>query len=290
MRVMLMQARATGATGCWHVGDLVWRYFLMTLRADPVNDIRLWQDRRSRALIGYAWIDSSDASCDWQILPAARWQGLEAEMLAWIESRLAGDRRPGETGARRGLLTGAFADDAQRVAFLESRGFRQDGSGYVHFERSLADPIPRAQMLAGYEIRPVAGKHEAAQRASVHRDAFAPSRVVDEAYPRLMDLPGYDRTLDLVAVAPDGEFAAFSLAWLDEVNKSAEFEPVGTRSTYRRLGLARAVQLEGLRCMKAAGADTAFVATWSDSEPAIALYQSVGFRLVNRELNYYRPG
>jgi ribosomal protein S18 acetylase RimI-like enzyme len=290
LRAMLMQARAAGAPGCWHVGDLVWRYFLMTLRADPARDIGLWRDRRSGELAGYAWLDPSDASCDWQVRPASRWHGLEDEMLAWVEARLADYTRAGGSGEPRGLLTGAFADDERRAAFLESRGFRRQTSGYVHFERSLAEPIPPATVPPGFVVRPVAGPHEAARRASAHRDAFAPSRVTDEAYPRLMGLPGYNRDLDVVAVAPDGDFAAFSLAWLDEVNATAEFEPVGTRASYRRLGLARAVQLEGLRRMRAAGAATAFVATWNDARPAIELYQSVGFKIVGGEADYYRPG
>jgi ribosomal protein S18 acetylase RimI-like enzyme len=46
--------------------------------------------------------------------------------------------------------------------------------------------------------------------------------------------------------APGGTTAASTIMWLDEANKTAEFEPVGTHPDYRRQGLARALMLHGM--------------------------------------------
>ena len=144
-------------------------------------------------------------------------------------------------------------------------------------------------MPEGFVIRPVAGDHEISTRASAHREAFAPSRFTDELYLRLRrHWHEYNPELDLAAVAPDGTIASYCICWLDPVNKIGEFEPVGTRPAYQRQGLARAVLLEGLRCMKAAGMETAFVATGHANPGAQKLYESTGFRVSNRDWEYIK--
>ena len=56
-------------------------------------------------------------------------------------------------------------------------------------------------------------------------------------YARLMRLPGYERDLDVVAVAPDGVIAAYVNGWTDPLNRIGDFGPVGARPAYRRQGL-----------------------------------------------------
>ena len=87
--------------------------------------------------------------------------------------------------------------------------------------------------------------------------------------------PLYRRDLDLVAVAPDGELAAFCTVWFDDVTRTAAFEPVGTHPAHQRRGLGRAVMAEGLR--RAARLGATLCAVGSYSEAAGALYASLGF-------------
>jgi ribosomal protein S18 acetylase RimI-like enzyme len=98
----------------------------------------------------------------------------------------------------------------------------------------------------------------------------------------------YRPELDQVAVAPDGSFAAFCLCWLDEGNRVGDLEPVGTHPDHRRLGLARAVCLAGLRSLRDAGADTALVYSVGGSG-ATRLYESVGFASRSRHLAFRKP-
>ena len=54
--------------------------------------------------------------------------------------------------------------------------------------------------------------------------------ISDDDYARLMQLPGYHRELDVVAVAPDGVIAAYVNCWIDPTNRIGDFGPVGRSS------------------------------------------------------------
>ena len=85
---------------------------------------------------------------------------------------------------------------------------------------------------------------------------------------------------ELVVAAPDGRFAAFTNVWVDEVNRSLLFEPVGTHSDFRRRGIGKALMVHALTRMRAErGIEHAYVCHEPPSKnPAAgALYASVGF-------------
>jgi len=73
--------------------------------------------------------------------------------------------------------------------------------------------------------------------------------------------------------------------WLDEANKTAEFEPVGTHPDFRRLGLARAMLLHGMHLARGAGATHMTVACpgAAGHPKARGLFYSVGFRELVRD-------
>jgi ribosomal protein S18 acetylase RimI-like enzyme len=86
----------------------------------------------------------------------------------------------------------------------------------------------------------------------------------------------YRRSLDCVVEAPDGRFAAYVLVWPDDENGVALFEPVGTRAEFRHRGFGAAVCTFGLQRLHEEGLRQAIVSC--ASEPACALYESLGFR------------
>ena len=128
-------------------------------------------------------------------------------------------------------------------------------------------------------------------RAAAHRSAFAPSRFSADAYASVRASWPYRQDLDCVVEAPDGSIAAFSLAWLDEVNGVGELEPVGTHADHQDRGLGRAVNLFALQRLRDEGARTAIVACrGDDAHPVPArLYESIGFREVWRTLPFRKP-
>jgi len=130
---------------------------------------------------------------------------------------------------------------------------------------------------------------EISNRAAAQREVWHPwyvSKISDEDYMRLMRLPGYHRDLDVVAVTQDGIVASYENGWIDQVNRTGDFGPVGALPAHRRQGLTRAVLLEGLRRMQALGMDRVCVSTGESNTPALRLYQSLGFEIVNRYFAY----
>ena len=93
-------------------------------------------------------------------------------------------------------------------------------------------------------------------------------------------------------MAPDGRFAAFVNLWIDQVNRSLLFEPVGTHSDFRRQGLGKALMVYAMRRMQAEqGIESAYVGHEpSDKNPASgALYASVGFKPLYEVYDYKKP-
>lgn len=273
--------------GAWHIGDVWWKLYQNT-ELDPARDVRLWVDGATGALLALAWFEEHDG-VDWQLHPRlaaapARRDGVQDEILAW------GASHPGRTVGEDGPELWAWAldrRDEERVAYLHARDFVRDTFHMIQMCRDLSEPIPEAPPPEGWRVRAVGGEEEWAERVAAHRDVWDPSRVTLPAYGRLRACAGYSPELDLVAEAPEGgTFGAYCLAWLDPATRSGEFEPVGTRAAFRRLGLGKAVVSEGLRRLRALGAREAFVYGVHDSEPANRLYESTGFRPFNRAYLY----
>src|SRR4029077_8947398 len=84
--------------------------------------------------------------------------------------------------------------------------------------------------------------------------AWAPSASTAEGHGGGRNPASYRGDLHVLVEAPGGTMAASTIMWLDEANKTAEFEPVGTHPGYRRLGLGAAMPLHGMQLAQAAGA------------------------------------
>ncbi|GIE76812.1 hypothetical protein Aph02nite_27620 [Actinoplanes philippinensis] len=150
-------------------------------------------------------------------------------------------------------------------------------------QRDLVD-VAEPVLPPGFRFRTAdeAGP-EAAVRA--HVDAWAPSTFTAEGFQGVRQTAGYRGDLHLLVEAPDSTMASSTIMWLDEVNRTAEFEPVGTHPGFRRQGLARAMLLYGMRRVRSLGATHATVACLgAPGHPrARGLYHSVGFREISRD-------
>jgi ribosomal protein S18 acetylase RimI-like enzyme len=120
--------------------------------------------------------------------------------------------------------------------------------------------------------------HELPARSWLSWRAFHPDEPDEdyegwEWYLNVQQAPMYRRDLDIVAVAPDGELAAFCTLWYDDVTRTGYFEPVGAEPAHHRRGLGKAVMCEAMRRIKRMGATLVTVGGFTPA--ANALYSSV---------------
>ena len=200
------------------------------------------------------------------------------EVIAWYEDAAGGVER---------TLVAQAADDFG----LERWG----AHGYVTDPASLGDwtqlnvrdldDVEQPVLPVGFRFRTA---DEAGPEAVVqaHVDAWDSKVYSIESYAGVRQTWPYRGDLHVLLEAPDGTMVASAIMWLDEANKTAEFEPVGTHPDYRRQGLGRALLLHGMGLTREAEANRMTVACLGAPEHpnARGLYYSVGFRKFSRDV------
>jgi mycothiol synthase len=274
----------------WHASADKLRVEYADPRLDPARDLQLWQDADG-ALIGFAqqWILVSGEELNGRIFtwvhPEARGGTLETQLLDWGAERLRQAMR--EHGLPGRLRPTSGAEQADEIALLTRLGFAIDRYSYT-MERSLAEPSAEPQLPEGFTIREMAGPHEAQAWVEMFNLSFidhpnhSPWKV--EQVLHFLDEPIYRPELNLVAVAPDGTLAGFCWMLINPEDnehtgrKIGEIDVLGTRRGYRKLGLGRALLLEGLRRLRQAGMETARLGVVANNPTgALKLYESAGF-------------
>jgi hypothetical protein len=151
MQGLLMEARSrTDDWHYWHVGELIFGFFMVACHLNPQEHIRLWHDDEGK-LVGYAVL-GEDPSFDCQVVPEYEWLGVETEALAWAETRLAELRKRDARRWSGKLISGARQDDAERIGFLEQHGFLLCGDfAEVNMLCSLDEPIPDSVLPTGFK-------------------------------------------------------------------------------------------------------------------------------------------
>jgi GNAT superfamily N-acetyltransferase len=206
--------------------------------------------------------------------------GLVDEVIAWYDATAAGLERTVLPSAADGFALERWAAHGYGT---DPDSLGDDGTWTQLNERDLTD-VEQPVLPTGFRFRTAdESGPEAAVRA--HLDAWAPSAYTAEAYRGVRHTAGYRGDLHVLVEAPDGTMAASTIMWLDEANRTVEFEPVGTRPDYRRRGLGRAMLLHGMRLAREAGATHATVACLgAPGHPeARGLYYGVGFRMLARD-------
>jgi ribosomal protein S18 acetylase RimI-like enzyme len=259
-----------------HRGDIDWWLYYGSAAYNRADLVFLWEDETGAT---QAWMifDPPEYKFDMAVAPALRGTAFEAAVSAWGEARLL-ERARAEGNFAPELVQAAAVDEPARIANLEARGYT--GEDYLAL---FAQPLPAAPPVLpeGYTFLERMTDACIAERAAAHIDAFHSKKMSTAAYQHFMTAPDYNPALDIVAVAPDGQFAAYAMAWADTVTGVGYFEPVGTRHAFQRLGLGKAVLLEGMRRLHALGLREALVCAEAKNAGNLAFYQAAGFRRVN---------
>ena len=271
---------------------------------DLSRDLRLWVNTQGQ-LVGYAnlWLPPAEKTQDgflgFKVRPDVRSRGIEDQILAWAEDRL---REKGQaSGLPLNLRASAREHQADRLAFLEAHGFSRVRYFY-RMARPLATAIPTPQLPPGYRVQALQPSQVEAWVAMFNQTFidhwnFHPLTVAQRQH-WLTD-PDYEPGLDLVALDPEGTFAAFCLALIcrQDNQRTGRHEgwiaDLGTRRGFRQQGLGRAMLLTGLQHLKAKGVDTALLGVDAENPSgALRLYESAGFRQLFTSLAYCKalPG
>jgi ribosomal protein S18 acetylase RimI-like enzyme len=250
----------------------------------PSEIVELWEDDRGD--LGAWLILGSEDGFEYHVTPARRATGLEEEVIAHGERRLSDWRAAHGLGDR--CVVECWLEDHARIAILKNRGYRPSDAGAVLFSRSLQTALAPPSPPAGWTVRGMT-EVDIEGRAKTQFEAFSPgSKTTPATWARMMSqAPGYDCDLDSIAVRDsDGVVGAGALMWVDEGGSMGEFEPVGTRPEFQRLGLGKAVLWRGLATMQQRGVRAAYVRTNATNARAIAAYESVGFEICARAVEY----
>ena len=251
----------------WHINENIFQFKL-----DEV--ITLWEaDGRIVAMTN----PDGRGEAFFQIHPDYLSSIPISEMLDAAEQKIAQTK---ENGSKELLVWVNEDDDAMKQVFTE-RGYIRSKFSAEHMRRRFfSKPIPDSTPQGGYIVRALGDESELPARSWLSWKAFHPNEPDEkyegwEWYRNVQRVPIYRRDLDLVAVAPDGELAAFCTVWFDDITRTAVFEPVGTHPNHQKRGLGKAVMAEGLRRAERLGATLATVSSYSIA--AHALYESMGF-------------
>ena len=251
----------------WHVNENI---FEMKLE----DVVTLWEC--SGQIVAVLNPDSTGEAF-FQVHPGFRHEVSTLEMIDVAESKLAKTDDAGKTE----LILWVNAADEQTKSLFTERGYAVSRFKPEHMRsRALTQPVPATVPPSGYTVRALGDEDELPARSWLSWKAFHPDEPDEKYegwtwYKNIQRVPLYRRDLDIVAVAEDGEMAAFCTVWFDDVTRTAVFEPVGTHPAHQKRGLGKAVMSEGLRRAQRLGATLATVSSYS--EGAHALYHSMGF-------------
>jgi GNAT superfamily N-acetyltransferase len=259
----------------WQVARLdYWRWFgveIIESYAWEDNGIFLWETPSGQ--IAAALNPEGQGELYLQTHPAFYTPDLVCEMVEVAEKHLSVSHE--KEGHKPRIWVHDYESVIQEV--LARRGYRKGSWPADERQRSLALPLPEARPVEGFTIRSLGEIEELPARSwsswrSFHPDAPEAEYIGWEWYHCIQQVPLYRRDLDIVAVAPGGEIAAFCTLWYDDVTRTGYFEPVGTAPEYQRRGLGKAVMIEAMRRAKRLGATLVTVDGFS--EAANALYAS----------------
>lgn len=261
-----------------------------------IGDIDWWrssEDHPQAVYMTHLWFDDErpvawawpvDDQIDIVVHPD--YPQLHDETLVWAEVEYR--QRQGEF-PEKPLRAWGFTGDAVRNATLTARGYQRTDKGLVLYTQSIDSPPDAVPLPTGYTFDHVRGEADVERRAAVQRAAFESTFMTEAKTRAVQASPTYRPELDLVIVAPDESYAAFTLIWLDEANRVGVYEPVGVASQHRRRGLGHAMMLEGIRRLGQHGAQTVCVQTGFSNAAARAMYEKAGFVELDRNYAWSRP-
>lgn len=252
---------------------------------DPAN-YHIWETGsqiQAVGLIQLPWL-----ALDYVLRPGA--ESLVPAILDWAVVRAKTIARA--TQQELPIVVRIPPQRAAHILHLETRGFQLDDDWtIVHLSRTLHEMLTAPILPDGYDFRTLRGEAEVAAYVDLHQAAFGSKNMRTEWRSRTLTMSQYRPELDLLVVDATDHPVAFCIGWLHPQQPIGQIEPLGVHPDYQRLGLGRAILLEGLRCLQGVGARTARIDSYKYNDPALSLYQTKengDFRVEYEAVGYVR--
>ena len=250
----------------------------------------------SHTLIGYGSVfaqTSERCTLYVAIHPAWRRRGLGGVLLTKAFQRAR------EVGASQVMIY-ANAHNTAATAFLQKLGFRLMGSAWVL--QAPADlALEETSWPTGYRVRSYAEVQQIGVLLEAMNRSYADTwghaeneRATDEAV-ILGWLANADPGGIFLAFAPDGSIAGFCRAIPALLSQESagsdhtltdEIEQPGVVPKHRHRDLYHCLVLTAMHWLRTKGQHAVVLQSWGDDEQTIALYQEMGFLLMQRFLAY----
>lgn len=239
------------------------------LDKSAVGKIGIWEDEKQ--IVGIATFDCQlgQAFC----LTFPEYAFLKKKMLLYAKDNISKDGKFGVIIADNDLY---FQDIAADLGFVATDDKESDAIFYLD-KTSTEYKLPE-----GFHITTMKETYDPYQYLRVlwkgfnheldGEGEFQFSEEKERFCKEEMFRPNVDLNLKVAAVAPDGNFAAYCGMWYDPKAGFAVIEPVAADPKYRKMGLGKAVVLEGIRRVGELGAKTALVGSKQQ------FYYSIGLR------------
>jgi len=268
-RFLVRTYRTTGGHINWLQPRWEYMHYHPLVRGVDLNSIGVWD--ANGEVVGVAHPEHAMGTAYFEIDPEHG--ALKGEMLRYAEEHLSASR----DGVRRlRLHINDEDDDFQKLA-SEMGYVKGDGcESMSHFP--IPVPFPAVPLPAGFRLKSLAEDNDlrklnrALWRGFDHGDEPPDDAIEDRKF--MQAAPNYRKDLNIVVEAPDGNFVSYCGMWYEPVHSIAYVEPVATDPDYRRMGLASAAVLEGIRRCGEQGATVAYVGAIRP------IYLSIGFRQI----------
>ena len=242
------------------------------LDENSLDKIGIWEDYGR--IVGVAHYEHKLGEAFFEIHP--EYTHLKPDMLEYAENYLFGKTEDGRKYIK------AFINDfdTEFEALVKSRDYEKNENNARPMSRLImTQPFrPDTPLPDGFMLKSLAEENDLAKLDRVIWRGFdhGDEPPVDDLKGRKkqQSVPGYRKDLNIIIVAPDGNYVSYAGTWFVARNKFAYIEPVCTDPDYRRRGLGTAAVLEGIRRCSELGAEVAYVGSEQ------VFYQSMGFKKV----------
>ena len=237
-----------------------------------LDKIGVWED--SGEIVGIVHYEHALGEAFFEIHP--EYTHLKPEMLEHAERYLYGKSEDGR------IYIKAFINDFDQdfEALVKSRGYEKDDkSARLMSQMKITQPFqPLTPLPDDLTLKSLAEDNDLAKLDRVIWRGFnhgdEPPEIDFAGRRKQQSVPNYRKDLNIIIVAPDGNYVAYAGTWFEATNKYAYVEPVCTDPDYRRKGLGRAAVLEGIRRCGELGAQVAYVGS---VQP---FYQAMDFKQI----------